>query len=44
MHTYQCETCDKTVEIEDYEAVFGNNEAYEFHQCQECFGESLNND
>ncbi|ERN52843.1 hypothetical protein A33I_14220 [Alkalihalophilus marmarensis DSM 21297] len=37
LHTYQCEDCEKTVEIEQYEACYGNNEPYEFSQCQECF-------
>lgn len=40
MHTYECKTCKKTVEIEEYEAVFGDNEAYEFDQCRDCFGKS----
>jgi hypothetical protein len=37
MHTYQCESCDKTVEIEEYEAMFGHHEYYEHGLCQECF-------
>lgn len=41
MHTYECETCGITVEIEKYEAILSNNEPYEFNQCQECFDKSL---
>ena len=41
MHQYECEICGKTVEIEEYEAVFGNHEHFEFNQCQECFKDSL---
>lgn len=41
MHTYQCETCDRTVEIEEYEASFGHHEYYEHSQCQDCFDKSL---
>lgn len=37
MLTYECETCNNTVEIEEYESSFGNNEAYEFNQCRGCF-------
>lgn len=41
MYTYECETCGKIVEIEDYETVFGHHEHYEFSQCKECFIKSL---
>ena len=37
MHQYECETCGITVEIEEYEAVFGHHEYYESNQCQDCF-------
>lgn len=37
LHTYECETCGKIVEIEEVEAVFGHHEHYEHGQCQECF-------
>lgn len=41
MDTYQCETCDTTVEMTKWEMFFGNDEAYEFGQCQECFEKSV---
>ena len=41
MHTYECETCDKTVEIEHIEAAFGSHEHYEQGQCLECFNKTL---
>lgn len=37
METYQCECCDKTVEIERIEAFSGNHEPYEFGLCKACF-------
>jgi uncharacterized protein YlaI len=37
VHTYECETCGKTVEIEEIEAVLGHHEYYEHGQCQDCF-------
>lgn len=37
MLTYTCETCGKGTEIEEYEAVLGDAEHYEFEQCLECF-------
>ncbi|MGG0667749.1 hypothetical protein ABE073_04385 [Lederbergia citrisecunda] len=41
MDTYQCETCDITVEITKWEAFWEPDEAYEFGQCQECFDKSV---
>lgn len=41
MHTYQCEVCDVTVEIEEYEAMFGHHEHYENGLCVSCFEKSL---
>lgn len=41
MHTYECEDCGAFVEIEPYEATFGNNEPYEFGLCFDCFEKSI---
>lgn len=41
MHSYECEDCGTSVEIEEYEALFGNVEPYEFGLCRECFDKSL---
>lgn len=41
MHNYDCENCNVMCEIEEYEAMFGDQEAYESHLCWDCF-EKLN--
>lgn len=41
MHTYQCETCNKTVEIEEVETIVGHHEYYEHGQCQDCFEQEM---
>lgn len=41
MEQYQCETCGTTVEIEPYEAAFGNHEHYENGQCMPCFNKAV---
>ena len=37
MYTYGCESCGITVEIEEYEAVFGHHEHYDSGLCISCF-------
>lgn len=44
MHTYQCETCNITVEIEEIDATLYPPEYYEHSQCQDCFERSLKED
>lgn len=43
MHTYECETCGKTVEIEEVEATLHahDHEYFEHGQCQDCFAKEL---
>jgi hypothetical protein len=41
MTSYPCDTCGTYVEIEEAEAFFGNNEAFEFGQCQKCFDKAI---
>jgi hypothetical protein len=41
MITYECEDCGKIVEIEKIEAFSGNDEPYEFGQCQACFDKDV---
>ena len=37
MHTYECDECGVTVEIEEAEAMIGHNEPYEHGLCHDCF-------
>lgn len=37
MHNYDCETCEKVVEIEEIEATLFPPEYYEHGQCMDCF-------
>ena len=39
MLTYECETCNNTFEIEEYEATMSPPEHYEFGKCNTCFEE-----
>lgn len=41
MDTYQCETCDTTVELEKWEMLYGYHEAYEHSQCRDCFNKDI---
>ena len=41
MHTYECCTCNQTVEIEEIEATLFPPEYYEFNQCKPCFDKEV---
>jgi hypothetical protein len=37
LHTYECEACNQSFEIEEIEAVLSPPEHYEHGQCKSCF-------
>lgn len=41
MHTYECETCGITVEIEEVDATLYPPEYYEHGQCSPCFDKEV---